>query len=298
LARLSQRLQLLTGGPHTSPARQQTLRNTIQWSYDLLGPEEQALFRRLAVFAGGWTLEAAETLGQGAGTTTTDVLNTLASLLDHSLIYQSEQEAEEPRFLMLQTLREYGLELLAVTGELQPTQTAHAHFFLALAEQAEPELQEPNQVAWLERLEQEHNNLRTALEWALEGVADEQTAERRDIALRLSAALGRFWWVHGHYSEARTFLERALARSEGASASLRVKVLHGGASVTLQQGDYTRAEALAELCLSLYQELGNTRGIADCLGLLVHSAMVKGKMTEAIALSEEQFWAKVREQKG
>jgi len=151
LARLSQRLQLLTGGPRTSPARQQTLRKTIQWSYDLLGPEEQALFRRLAVFAGGWTLEAAEALGQGTAPVILDVMNALASLLDHSLIQQSEQEAEEPRFRMLQTLREYGLELLAATGELQSTQAAHAHFFLALAEQAEPELKGPNQAAWVER---------------------------------------------------------------------------------------------------------------------------------------------------
>ncbi len=288
LARLSQRGPLLTGGPRTSPARQQTLRNTIQWSYDLLGQEEQALFRRLAVFVGGWTLEAAEALGQGAGTVSQDVLNTLASLLDNSLIQQSEQETEEPCFLMLQTLREFGLEMLAATGELQSTQVVHAHFFLALAEQAEPELQGPNQALWVERLEQEHDNLRAALEWAMEDVTDEQAAERRDIALRLSAALWHFWEMHGHYSEARTFLERALARSEGADVSLRVKVLQAGASVTLQQGDYARTEALAEPCLALYRELGNTGGIADCLGLLVDLAVRRGKMTEASALTEER----------
>jgi predicted ATPase/DNA-binding CsgD family transcriptional regulator len=288
LARLSQRLQLLTGGPRTSPARQQTLRKTIQWSYDLLSSEEQALFRQLAVCAGGWTLSAAEALSQGVGRGSPDVLNTLASLLDHSLIQQSEQEAEEPRFLMLQTLHEYGLELLAATGELQTTQAVHAQFFLALAEQAEPELQGPNPAPWVGRLEQEHDNLRAALEWALEDVADAQAAERRDIALRLSAALWHFWEMRGHYSEARTELSRALTRSEGASVSLRAKVLHAGASVTLQQGDFARAEGLAQQSLSQYQELGNTRGIADCLGLLVQSAMVKGKMAEAIALSEEQ----------
>ncbi len=288
LARLSQRGSLLTGGPRTSPARQQTLRKTLQWSYDLLSPEEQALFRRLAVFAGGWQLSAAEALGQEAGTTSPDVLNTLASLLDNSLVHQSEQEAEEPRFLMLQTLREYGLELLAATGELQTTRAAHAHFFLRLSEQAEPELQGPHQAVWVERLEQEHNNLRAALEWALEAVADEQAVERRDIALRLSTALWPFWWIHGHYSEARTFLERALARSEGASLSLRVKVLRAGANVALHQGDYARAEVLAESCLALYQAQGNTRGIADCLGLLGNVAWRRGKMTEATALSEEQ----------
>jgi predicted ATPase/DNA-binding CsgD family transcriptional regulator len=288
LTRLSQRGPLLTGGPRTLPARQQTLHNTIQWSYDLLGPEEQALFRRLAAFAGGWTLEAAEALGQGASRGSPDVLNTLTSLLDHSLIHQSEQEAEQPRFLMLQTLREYGLEMLAATGELQTTQAAHAHFFLRLSEQAEPELQGPHQMVWIERLEQEHDNLRVALEWALENVTDEQAAKRRDVALRLSAALWHFWEMRGRYSEARTFLERALARSEGASISLRVKVLQAGASVTLQQGDYARTEGLAEQSLALYREQGNTRGIADCLGLLVELAWRRGKMNEAIALSEER----------
>jgi predicted ATPase len=246
---------------------------TLQWSYDLLGPEEQALFRQLAVCAGGWTLSAAEALGQEVGIASPDVLNTLAALQDHSLIQQREQEAEEPRFLMLQTLREYGLEMLTATGELQITLAVHAQFFLALAEQAEPELQGPNPAPWVERLEQEHDNLRAALEWALEDVADAQAAERRDIALRLSAALWHFWEMRGHYSEARTFLERALTRSEGASVSLRAKVLHAGARVSLQQGDFARAEGLAQQSLSQYQELGNTRGIADCLGLLVQSAM-------------------------
>ncbi len=288
LTRLSQRLQLLTSGPRTLPARQQTLRKTIQWSYDLLGPEEQALFRRLAVFAGGWTLEAVEALGKGVSTANLDVMNALASLLDHSLIQQREQEAEEPRFRMLQTLREYGLEVLAATGELQSTQAKHAHIFLRLSELAEPELRGPSQTVWIERLEQEHDNLRAALEWALEDVADEQAAARRDPALRLSAVLWPFWEIRGHYSEASTFLERALARSEEASISLRVKVLQAGAGVAIHYCDYARAEEMAGLCLSLYQEQGNTRGIGDCLGLLVNCAMVKGKMTEAIALSEER----------
>ncbi len=288
LARHLQRGSLLTRGPRTFPARQQTLHNTIQWSYDLLGHEEQALFRRLAVFVSGWTLEAAEALGQEAGIASQDVLNTLDSLLDNSLIQQSEQEAEEPRFLLLQTLREYGLEMLAATGELQTTRAAHAHFFLALAEQAEPELQGPHQAVWLERLEQEHDNLRAALEWALEDAADEQATMRRDIALRLSAALWYFWWMRGHYSEARTFLEQVLTRSEGASVSLRVKVLQACANAALYQDDYARVEVLAEQSLALYRELGNTRGIADCLGLLVELAWRRGKMIEAIRLSEER----------
>jgi predicted ATPase/DNA-binding CsgD family transcriptional regulator len=288
LNRLSQRLQLLTGGPSTLPARQQTLRQTLQWSYDLLGRAEQTLFRRLAVFAGGWTLEAAETLGWGAETPGPDVLNVLASLLDHSLIYQREQEAEEPRFLMLQTLREYGLELLTAAGELQTTRAAHARFFLQLAEQAALGLRGPAQARWGERLEQDHDNLRVALEWALEDAADGPSEERRDIALRLSAALWAFWSMRGNYSEARTELSRALARSEGASVPLRARVLQAGATVALHQGDYARVEELAGLCLALYRELEETRGISDCLGLLGTVAWRRGKMAEATALSEER----------
>jgi len=215
-------------------------------------------------------------------------LEGVASLLDKSLLQQMEQRHGEPRLMMLETLREYGLEMLAATGELQTTQAAHAHFFLALAEQAEPELQGSHQVVWVERLEQEHDNLRAALGWALEDVADEQVVECRDIALRLSAALWPFWEIRGYSSVARTFLERALARSEGASVSLSVKVMQAGANVALQQGDYARAEELAEPCFALYQELGNTRGIADCYGLLVELAKRRGKLTEAIALAEEQ----------
>jgi predicted ATPase/DNA-binding CsgD family transcriptional regulator len=288
LARLSQRLQLLTSGPRTSPDRQQTLRKTLQWSYDLLSPEEQAIFRRLAVFAGGWTLETAEALSQKTTINSPVILNTLASLLDHSLIQQSGQEEEEPRLLMLQTLREYGLELLAESGELQTVQAAHVHFFLALAEQAEQELQGHDQAVWVERLEQEHDNLRAALGWALEDVADEQVVGRRGIALRLSAALWRFWEMRGYNSEALTFMERALARSEGASASLRVKVLQAAANVVLWQGGYVRAEELAEPCPALYQELGDTRGIASSLGVLVELTIRRGKLTEGITLAEEQ----------
>ncbi len=216
------------------------------------------------------------------------MLEGVASLLNKSLLQQTEQEGAEPRFLMLQTLREYGLEMLAATGELQGTQAAHAHFFLMLAEQAEPELQGPHQVVWVERLEREHDNLRAALEWALEDVVDKQAAKRRDIALRLSAALWPFWWARSHYSEARTFLERTFARSEEADVSLRARVLQAGANVTLHQSDYERAAGMAESCLALYRERGNTRGIADCLGLLAEFAWRRGKVTEAITLSEEQ----------
>jgi predicted ATPase len=289
LARLSQRLQLLTGGPRSLPARQQTLRSTIQWSYDLLGPQEQALFHLLSVFVGGWTLSAAEALCQDIGYADLEVLNSLSALLDNSLIQSSEQGAEEPRFLMLQTVREFGLERLTASGELERTRLAHARYFLALAEQAELELDDPNQARWVARLEREHDNLREALEWALEKGIDEKAAERREIGMRLSAALKDFWIILGHYREARTFLERALAVSEGTHTALRARVLRGIAAVADVQGDIERIEVVAQLSLALSRELEDTRGTADSLGSLALAAWMRGKVGEAISLDEEQL---------
>jgi predicted ATPase/DNA-binding CsgD family transcriptional regulator len=292
LARLAQRFQVLTGGSRTLPERQQTLRNTIQWSYDLLDEEEQRLFRRLSVFVGGCRLSAAEVVSGAGGDASTGmggwVLDGVASLIDKSLLHQTEQEGEEPRFLMLQTVREYGLEMLTATGELETNRAVHAHYFLALAEQAQLELHGPKQTAWLERLEQEHDNLRAALEWALEDMADEQATERRELALHLSAVLEPFWVMHGHYREARTFLERVLTGCEAESASLRIRVLQTTADIVQRQGDFDRAEVLAQQSLALCRELGDTRGIATSLSLLAEVAYTKGKTAEGIALLEEQ----------
>jgi predicted ATPase/DNA-binding CsgD family transcriptional regulator len=289
LRRLSHRLEVLTGGAQDLPDRQQTLRNTIAWSYDLLSKEEQRLFRRLSVFVGGCPLEAAEALCQGdqENGEHASVLEGVASLLDKSLVQQTEREDEAPRLVMLETLREFGLECLHGSGELEAARGAHARYYLDLAEQAGPELQGPNQATWLQRLEQEHDNLRAALEWALEEVT-EQVAERRELALRLSAALEPFWVQHGHFSEARTFLERVLARSEEERASLRTRVLRATADIANRQGDYDRAEVLAQQSLALSQELGDTRGIADSLYLLGSVAWIRGKAAEALALYEEQ----------
>jgi predicted ATPase len=288
LARLSQRLQLLTGGPRSLPVRQQTLRSTIQWSYDLLGPKEQVLFHLLSVFVDGGPLSAAEALCQEIGQADLDVLNTLSALLDNSLIQSSEEGSEEPRFLMLQTVREFGLERLTASGELERTRVAHAHYFLALAEQAEPELHGPNQALWVARLEHEHDNLREALKWALEQVRDEKAAERREVGMRLSVALKEFWMIRGHYREARTFLERALALSEGTLTALRARVLRAIASVADCQGDIDRIEVVAKLSLALSRELQDTCGIAESLGSLAAAAWLRGKIVEAVSLHDEQ----------
>jgi predicted ATPase len=209
LARLGQRLAVLTSGAQDAPARQQTLRNTIAWSYNLLTAQEQQLFRRLSVFVGGCTLQAVETLynsledGRGAEW----ILDGVASLMDKSLLQQTAREGEEPRLMMLETIREYGLECLTSSRELKITRQAHAAYYLALAQEAATTWFGPQQQAWCDRLEQEHDNLRAALQWLLEG-------KEAALALQFSNALWWFWYTRNHAREGQTFLEKALAASE------------------------------------------------------------------------------------
>jgi len=197
LARLSERLAVLTSGPHDAPARQQTLRNTIAWSYNLLEAQEQRLFRRLSVFVGGCTLEAIETVCFAHETSipTMSMLDSVASLIDKSILQQAEQESEQPHLVMLETIREYGLEALTASGEMEFIRQAHALYYVTLAEKAEPELGGQQQAEWLERLEREHENLRAAMQWSLEAGED---GHSREMALQLGGALRRFWIVHGH----------------------------------------------------------------------------------------------------
>ena len=286
LIRLEHRLQVLTSGAQNMPARQQTLRNTIQWSYDLLSAEEQRLFRWLSVFVGGCTLEAAEAvcsaLSESDGATR--VLDGVASLLDKSLLHQTEQEGGEPHLTMLETVREYGLEALAANGEMEAGRRAHAAYYLAFAEEAEPQFLGPKQVTWFERLEREHDNLRAAMQWWLE---QGQTGNSVELALRFGGALLWFWEGHGHWSEGQNFLEQALARSEGVVASVRFKVLYALGLLVNLQGDSDRAEALAEEGLALCRELGDTRGIAASLRRLGQVFSDKGNLVRACALYEE-----------
>src|SRR3989440_10771498 len=217
LARLEQGLSVLSGGGRDLPLRQQTLRGAIAWSYDLLSPEEQQLFRHLAVFVDGWSLEAGEALCMVRGGLAADMLEGLAELLDKSLLRQEEQAAGETRFWMLQTLREFGLEQLAQSGELETTRQAHAEYYLRLAEEAQPSLMATEQGRWLARLEQEHENLRAALFWLLEQarVEREQNKQQAEQALRLCTALSWFWSIRGYSREGQTFLEQALSLREG-----------------------------------------------------------------------------------
>jgi predicted ATPase/DNA-binding CsgD family transcriptional regulator len=288
LARLSQRLHLLTSGTRDAPVRQQTLRNTIAWSYHLLAEEEQRLFRRLAIFAGGCscTLQAIEAVCEALGDGTEKVFEGVVSLIEKSLLQQTEQEGEEPRLRMLETIREYAQEVLSASGELETTQQAHAAYYLSLAEQAEAELEGPRHVRWLERLEREYDNLRAALGWGLEPGAGEEGEHRKELALRLGGALGEFWTMQWHLHEGRTFLEQALAASPQAAPALRAKALRVAANLAMVQFD-KRAQVLAEEGLALYQQQGDQAGTAYCLQVLGVCALWRGAYGQARARFQE-----------
>jgi predicted ATPase/DNA-binding CsgD family transcriptional regulator len=291
LTRLEYRLPVLTSAAQDVPARQQTLRNAIAWSYHLLDDREQQLFRRLCVFVAGFTLDTAEALcaALGNGDSAVSVLDGVASLIDKSLLQQTERGAGELRLVMLETIREYGLECLEALGEMEVTRRAHAAYYLRLSEEAEQEFGGPQQAAGLERLEREHDNLRAAQQWSLEQALYEEGVQHREIALRLGAALQRFWMIRGHVTEGRTFLARALERSAGVAASVRAKALIAAARLALAQGDYHDGEGLARESLALCRELGDTVGIAFSLYLLGIVAWRKGNAPLALERSEESL---------
>ena len=286
LARLSQRLAFLTSTSRDVPARQQTLRNTIAWSYNLLDTQEQRLFQRLSIFVGGCTLEAVEAVSSGVGDGAGSVFDGVASLLDKSLLLQREQVQGEPRVEMLETLREYGLEAVEASGGMEVTQEAHAEYYLRLAEEAEPELAGQEQAVWLERLEREHDNLRAALWWFLE---QGEAGQSMEMALRLAAALWRFWEYHSHWSEGGTFLERALAGSKGVEGPVQMKVLKAAAHLASVRSDNDRAEALSEECLARCRELGDTAGIALSLRILGMIARNRCNFVVACSRTEESL---------
>jgi len=281
LARLERRLQVLTGGARDLPERQRTLRDTIQWSYDLLSAEEQRLFRCLAVFVGGCTLEAAEAVYIARGEVAGDVFNAVTSLIDKSLVQQRQPTDAEPRLLLLETIREYGLECLAANGELEVTRRAHAAYYLQLAEKAEPHFFGPEEALWLDRLDRELNNLRAALQWAID---KGEARESMETALRLAGALLWFWMVRGYTSEALTALERALASCQGVAPAVRAKAL---VTAGVLAYDLEQKNALLRESLALYQELGDTHGMALSLFWMGMGAEAEGNIAEAYQLIEE-----------
>ena len=299
LARLGQRLAVLTGGAKDLPVRQQTLRNTIEWSYQLLDAQEQQLFRRLSVFVGGCILEAIEAVcvALDSNNRAVSVLDGVASLIDKSLLQQTEQEGDEPRLVMLETIREYGWEVLTASGEMGMTRQAHAEYYLKLAEETEPELRGAQSILWLERLEREHDNLRAVMQWLL---VQERAGQRKEMALRLGTALEEFWYVRGPYSEGRAFLEQALAGSEGAAPSVRAKALDVSGKMVSILGDQDRAQVLHEESLVLSQALRDTAGIARSLQGLGWVDRNRGDYTTARRLSAEALalWREVGDKEG
>ena len=285
LSRLGNRLKLLTGGARDLPSRQRTLRGAIEWSYDLLAPEERTLFARLSVFAGGRSLEAIEAVCDAEGDLEVDPLDGIESLLEKSLLRQEEAAGGESRFVMLETIHEYAREKLGESGEAEEVRRRHAEYFLALAEEAEPELKGPRQLEWLGRLEEEHDNLRVALGWYF-------GAGEMEEELRIAGALVRFWYVRGRLSEGRRWLEEGLAKADGDGVAppARAKALVGLGQVDAQEGDYEKAARLYERGLAMYRELGDLEGIANSLWLL--GTMVgsrQGDHERAMSLLEESL---------
>lgn len=274
LARLDSRLKLLVGGARDLPERQQTMRGAIAWSYDLLSEEKKKLFRRLSVFVGGCTLETAEAVCSIAGDMKVDILDVVASLVDKGLLRQEEQSDNEPRFMMLETIREYGLEQLEASEEAEVVRRQHATFFLKLAERAEPELDKERK--WLDQLETEHDNFRGALKWAIE--------KDVEIGLRLANTLAEFWHRRSYITEGRRWLEEAIQRSGSSLPSVRANALIGMAYIMTRQGDYASARSIYEQSLTIGKELGDKQIIGDALNGLGHVALGQGDYASARSL--------------
>jgi predicted ATPase len=282
--RLASRLQLLTGGARDLPARQQTLRQAIDWSYDLLSVPEQKLFRKLSVFVGGCTLEAVESVCDTKQDLGLDVLDGMASMLDKSLIRQTEQGDGEPRFVMLETIREYGLAKMAESGEEMETRRAHAAYCLVLAEEAAAEdTAGGDQIKWLDRFELEHDNFRTALGWLTE------TGDAK-WGLRLGSALFRFWEMREYLAEGRDQLGKLLSLAGAAApTTLRLRALFAAGVLAGEQGDYVIAQLLLKGSLDIGRLLEDKRSIAVSLNAMAVIARDGGDLAASRALFEESL---------
>lgn len=277
LARMERRLPLLTGGARDLPFRHQTLRGAVAWSFDLLAEPEQVLFRRLPVFAGGCTLDAAQAIcGESLNGTLSDGV---ASLVDKSLL----RRQPEGRLLMLETIREYGLEQLEASGESAELRQRHALFYVQLAEAAEPALHGPEQVRWLDRLEAEHDNIRLAHAWT------QSTPGGAELGLRLASAVLWFCLVRGYFDEGRRALEAGLRAPGTVSSAVRLKALCAAGHLAQVQRDFVRSAAWLHEGLDYARAARDTRGTAVCLSLLGETERFQGDLPEASALFEESL---------
>lgn len=288
--RLDDRFRLLTGGSRAALPRQQTLRALIDWSYDLLEPEQKTLLARLSAFRGGWTLDAAERVCAGGDIEDWAVLDLLGSLVDKSLV-QAEAQGPETRYRLLETVHQYAREkLAAVAPESTAYRERHRDHFLALAEQAEPRFSGPEQRRWLDTVEGELDNLRQAMD----GCASETPPARedREAGMRLAAALETFWSVRGYYTEGRQRLERALdaetqAAGEPASPAIRAKALHAAGFLATKQGDPVSGQATSERAVAAYREIADAPGLGLALMALAEAAKDRGELPLARTLLEE-----------
>ena len=273
-ARLNDRFDLLTSGSRTAFPRHQTLRAAIDWSYDLLPEKEQTLFCRLAVFAGGWNLEAAQAVCSSAGIEEYEILDLLTFLVDKSLVIVQRQE-NKARFQMLETIREYALRKLP---ELPEARDRHLNFYMQLVEEIEPGLHGVEQALWLNRLELEHDNIRAALDWSLAGGALES-------GLRLAGALWLFWDIHGYHLEGRIWLDRLLATSTSLmpapSTPAWARILYVAGHLRQRQGDFEQARRHYTASLSVYQELEDKKQVAAVLRGLGEVAQDEGDQAAA-----------------
>jgi predicted ATPase/class 3 adenylate cyclase/Tfp pilus assembly protein PilF len=291
MSRLESSLKILTGGAEDLPPRQRTLRNAIEWSYDLLGAEEKDVFALLSVFQGGCTVEAAEALVSAtcdemdAATTQPDALDLVSSLVDKNLLRQSEADNGEARLSILQTLREYATERLEQSGRIHAARRLHAEYYFALAERAKPNLTGQEQRAWLDQLDIEHDNLRSALEWARH--------ENITMLVCMSGALRQFWTVRGYLTEGRHWLEVALAnaleRGNDVPPAMQAEVRAGASVMALDQGDYDHATILMQQNLDSYRQLGDRRNEAYSLSQMAVVATHRGHYQQSQELFEESL---------
>jgi predicted ATPase/DNA-binding SARP family transcriptional activator len=308
-ARLDDCFRLLTGGSRTALTRQQTLKATLDWSYDLLTDWEQALLRRLAVFAGGFTLEAAEAICMGAGLEAGDVLDLLARLVAKSLVV-AEQHGALARYRLLETVRQYSAAKLRDADEETAVRARHLDYFLTLARRADPQLREPHQEQWLSSLKHERDNLRAALEWCLKDSETRDTRHetrddllpvssspvsqspvsqsRRDLGLRLALALIWFWYLDGGLSEGRAWFERALARTDETERTwARAMAVYGAGRIALHQSDLSTARSRLEASSAMLREVGEPHELAMALFVLSVAAVHQGDDGAALACLEE-----------
>ena len=276
-SRLDASLKVLSRGERTAEPRHRSLRATLEWSRGLLGEHEKMLFRRLSVFAGGWTLEAAEEVCSGEGIEEVEVLDLLSELVERSLVVAEAGEEEALRYGMLELVRQYAREELEESGESEDLRSRHAWYYLALAERedaqdADPGVRRSRPVAWLRQMEDEHANLRAALSWSLDGDAghpDEfagPEGRRAELGLRLATALFWFWQTHDYQTEGRSYLERAVSNSRGTTAArLRARAFEAAGGIAGFQGDIGAAKPFLEEGLTLYRQLGDEEGIASVL---------------------------------